>query len=133
MDSPHHRKIELQAPADLTYLLSNVRAAAQSKLDSAFPPSAAPKDGEEDALRGKVEELVQDVRYVSPNPRNFALLQIFTSLRLLLKRRGRGRQERADTVRETVHHHNLLPRPALADHKWHRWAYRLPFTLPFKT
>ena len=60
MDSPHHRKIELQSPADLTYLLSNVRASAQSKLDSAFPPSAAPK-GEEDALRGKVEELIQEV------------------------------------------------------------------------
>lgn len=60
MNDPHHRKIELQAPADLTYLLNNIRASAQQKLDSAFLPSAAPK-GEEDALRAKVEELVQAV------------------------------------------------------------------------
>ncbi len=60
MNDPHHRKIELQAPADLTYLLTNIRASAQQKLDSAFPPSAAPK-GKEDALRTKVEELVQAV------------------------------------------------------------------------
>jgi len=60
MNDPHHRKIELQAPADLTYLLTNIRASARQKLDSAFPPSAAPK-GEEDALRAKVEELVQTV------------------------------------------------------------------------
>lgn len=59
MDAPHHRKIELQSPADLTYLLSNLRASAHQKLDTAFPPSAAPKDGE-DALRAKVEHLVRE-------------------------------------------------------------------------
>ena len=59
MDAPHHRKIELQSPADLTYLLSNVRTSAHQKLDTAFPPSAAPKD-KEDALRAKVEQLVQE-------------------------------------------------------------------------
>lgn len=63
MSDSHHRKIELQAPADLTYLLSNIRASAQQKLDSAFPPSAAPK-GEEDAMRAKVEELINTV--ISP-------------------------------------------------------------------
>ncbi|KAG8529223.1 uncharacterized protein KY384_005858 [Bacidia gigantensis] len=55
---PHHRKIDLQAPADLTYLLTNIRTAAQEKLDTAIPPSAAPQG--EDAYRSKVEELVQD-------------------------------------------------------------------------
>ncbi|MCJ1381897.1 hypothetical protein MMC17_005009 [Xylographa soralifera] len=53
----HHRKIDLQAPQDLTYLLGNITKAAQEKLDVHFPPSAAPQ-GEEDALRTKVEGLV---------------------------------------------------------------------------
>ncbi|MCJ1402036.1 hypothetical protein MMC11_005255 [Xylographa trunciseda] len=53
----HHRKIDLQAPQDLTYLLSNITKAAQEKLDIHFPPSAAPQ-GEEDAFRTKVEGLV---------------------------------------------------------------------------
>lgn len=69
MNDPHHRKIELQAPADLTYLLTNIRASAQQKIDSAFPPSAAPK-GEEDALRAKVEEFVQTVSPPTPPQRN---------------------------------------------------------------
>ncbi|MCJ1392390.1 hypothetical protein MMC18_005257 [Xylographa bjoerkii] len=53
----HHRKIDLQAPQDLTYLLGNITKAAQDKLDIHFPPSAAPQ-GEEDAFRTKVEGLV---------------------------------------------------------------------------
>ena len=56
----HHRKIDLQSPQDLTYLLSNIRNAAQQKLDLHIPPSAAPKG--EDAFRTKVEELVYQVR-----------------------------------------------------------------------
>lgn len=56
----HHRKIDLQSPSDLTYLLNNIKAVAQEKLDLAIPPSAAPKG--EDAYRVKVEELVQEVR-----------------------------------------------------------------------
>lgn len=55
----HHRKIDLQSPSDLTYLLNNIKAAAQEKLDLAIPPSAAPEG--EDAYRTKVEELVQEV------------------------------------------------------------------------
>ncbi|KAL8829909.1 MAG: hypothetical protein Q9191_001729 [Dirinaria sp. TL-2023a] len=58
MDPPHRRQIELQAPADFTYLLANIRASAQQKIEAAFPRSAAPQR-EEDALRSKVEELVQ--------------------------------------------------------------------------
>lgn len=57
----HHRKIDLQSPSDLTYLLNNIKAAAQEKLDLAIPPSAAPEG--EDAYRTKVEELVQEVPY----------------------------------------------------------------------
>ncbi|ORY67210.1 uncharacterized protein BCR38DRAFT_407211 [Pseudomassariella vexata] len=54
----HHRKIELQAPEDLTYLLANVRRAATSRIDEAFPPV----DGEqgEDELRTRIEELVTE-------------------------------------------------------------------------
>lgn len=55
----HHRKIDLQAPADLTYLLNNIKAAAKQKLDLAIPPLAAPEG--EDAYRPIVEELVQEV------------------------------------------------------------------------
>ena len=63
----HHRKIDLQAPQDLTYLLGNITKAAQEKLDIHFPPSAAPQ-GEEDAFRTKVEGLVHQVRLSFPHP-----------------------------------------------------------------
>ncbi|MCJ1256351.1 hypothetical protein MMC24_004172 [Lignoscripta atroalba] len=53
---PHHRKIDLQSPQDLNYLLSNIKAAAQQKLDLHISPSADPKG--EDPFRTKVEELV---------------------------------------------------------------------------
>lgn len=53
------RKIELQSPADMQHLISVARRAARSKIDDAFPPSAAPKDGEDDGVRRRVEELVE--------------------------------------------------------------------------
>lgn len=52
-----HRKIELQSPADLTYLIANVSRAAREKIDKHLPPDAAP-DGKEDEMRNRVEELV---------------------------------------------------------------------------
>ena len=55
----HHRKIDLQSPSDLTYLLNNIKTAAQQKIDLAIPRSAAPEG--EDAYRSRVEELVQGV------------------------------------------------------------------------
>lgn len=61
--SAAHRKIELQAPDDLAYLLANVRRAATARLDEAFPPvdgaSGAAADGDE--LRTRIEELVNEV------------------------------------------------------------------------
>lgn len=66
MDDLHRRRIELQSPADFTYLLTNIRASAQQKIDAAYPNSAAPQQGE-DALKSKVEELVQAVRLTSSN------------------------------------------------------------------
>lgn len=55
-----HRKIELQSPADLTYLIANVSRAAREKIDRHLPPDAAP-EGEEDAMKRRVEVLVDDV------------------------------------------------------------------------
>lgn len=52
----HHRKIELQAPDDLRYLLDNARRAANEKIDRSLPPIEG-----EDALRRRVEELVHEV------------------------------------------------------------------------
>lgn len=57
-----HRKVELQSPADLAYLLANVQRAARQKIDTHFPPEAAPEGGE-DAMRRRVEELVDEVRF----------------------------------------------------------------------
>lgn len=55
-----HRRVELQAPADLAYLIANVKRAARQKIDLHLPPSAAPEGGE-DVLRRRVEELVDEV------------------------------------------------------------------------
>ncbi|KAI1277362.1 hypothetical protein F5Y07DRAFT_388613 [Xylaria sp. FL0933] len=55
MDSA--RKIELQAPEDLAYLIANVRRAATARIDEAFPPV---DDSTEDELRTRIEELVND-------------------------------------------------------------------------
>ena len=43
LPSTHHRKIELQSPADLTYLQSNLSRTAQDKLDLHFPRLAYQK------------------------------------------------------------------------------------------
>lgn len=54
-----HRRIELQSPADLHYLYANATQSATQKLDLHFPPSAAPRDGEDaDDMRRRVEALV---------------------------------------------------------------------------
>jgi hypothetical protein len=52
----HHRKIELQSPDDLQYLISNVRRAANEKIDKDLPPIEG-----EDKMRRRVEELVSEV------------------------------------------------------------------------
>ena len=55
-----HRKVELQSPADLSYLIANVSRAAREKIDKHLPPDAAPEG--EDAMRRRVEQLVDEVR-----------------------------------------------------------------------
>lgn len=60
-DSEAQRKIELQAPDDLAYLLTNVRRAAAARLDEAFPPvDGADAAAGEDELRTRIEKLVDD-------------------------------------------------------------------------
>lgn len=53
------RKIELQSPDDLAYLITNVRNAAIEHLNEAFPPVEG--DGGEDELRNQIEMLVNEV------------------------------------------------------------------------
>jgi hypothetical protein len=60
MDSA--RKIELQSPEDLAYLVENVRRAATARIDEAFPPV---DDNTEDELRSRIEELVNEVCFLS--------------------------------------------------------------------
>ncbi|KAK4131086.1 hypothetical protein BT67DRAFT_342376, partial [Trichocladium antarcticum] len=60
MDQATHRHIELQAPEDLTYLIDNVRSAAADSINAAFPPVDAATDGQEDELRNRIEQLVND-------------------------------------------------------------------------
>ncbi|KAJ5953130.1 Kinetochore Mis14 [Penicillium verhagenii] len=54
-----HRRIELQAPADLTYLYTNTVSLSRKKLDLYFPPSAT-NDDTPDPMRERVRELVDD-------------------------------------------------------------------------
>ncbi|KAM0246900.1 hypothetical protein ACHAQJ_010039 [Trichoderma viride] len=53
------RKIELQSPEDLAYLITNVRNAAIEHLNEAFPPVEG-TDGGEDELRNQIEALVNE-------------------------------------------------------------------------
>lgn len=54
------RKIELQSPDDLTFLIANVRRAAAERLNEAFPVVEG-NDGE-DELRNQIEKLVNEVK-----------------------------------------------------------------------
>ncbi|KAL8854062.1 MAG: hypothetical protein Q9221_001185 [Calogaya cf. arnoldii] len=60
---PHHRKIDLQSPADLTYLHTNIKTSARQKLDLAIPVSATPTNEPNDSFRPQVQQLIQD--YIS--------------------------------------------------------------------
>ncbi|KAJ5236848.1 hypothetical protein N7489_006939 [Penicillium chrysogenum] len=59
MAAPHYRKVELQSPADFTYLYANTVALSRRKLDLYFPPSATDNDTP-DPMRERVRELVDD-------------------------------------------------------------------------
>lgn len=53
------RKIELQEPEDLIYLIQNVRAEATAQLNEAFPP-VEDQDGRGDELRLRIEKEVHE-------------------------------------------------------------------------
>jgi kinetochor protein Mis14/NSL1 len=55
-----HRKIEMQSPEDLAYLIDNVRRAADESINAAFPPVEGAA-GQEDELRTRIEQLVHEV------------------------------------------------------------------------
>jgi kinetochor protein Mis14/NSL1 len=61
MAAPHYRKVELQSPADFTYLYANTVALSRQKLDLNLPPSAT-NDDKPDPMRERVRELVDEVR-----------------------------------------------------------------------
>ncbi|KKY30933.1 putative kinetochore protein [Diaporthe ampelina] len=64
-----HRKIELQSPEDLTFLINNVRRAAEEHINAAFPPVEGQDDAAagDDELRVRIEKLVADVCYFLPH------------------------------------------------------------------
>lgn len=59
-----HRKIELQSPEDLTFLINNVRRAAEEHVNAAFPPVDDSQD-DADELRVRIEKLVADVCFLN--------------------------------------------------------------------
>lgn len=61
MTESAHRKIELQSPADLTFLIANVTRAAREKLDRHLPPDATSEEVGEDAMRIRVEQILDEV------------------------------------------------------------------------
>jgi kinetochor protein Mis14/NSL1 len=62
-DAVAHRKIELQSPEDLIYLITNVRKAAADSINAAFPPVEGEDGHGEDELRVQIENLVEEVRH----------------------------------------------------------------------
>ncbi|KAF7712161.1 Uncharacterized protein PECH_001004 [Penicillium ucsense] len=59
MAAPHYRKVELQSPADFTYLYANTVALSRQKIDLNLPPSAT-HDDKPDPMRERVRELVDE-------------------------------------------------------------------------
>ncbi|CRG85266.1 kinetochor protein Mis14/NSL1 [Talaromyces islandicus] len=60
MQAPHHRKVELQSNADLSYLYTNAIALSRQKLDQVYPPSANDDANEPDPVKTRVKELVEE-------------------------------------------------------------------------
>jgi hypothetical protein len=111
-----HRKIELQSPEDLTFLITNVRRAAEEHINAAFPPVDDTQDDGADELRVRIEKLVVDVCFfffLSSHPSIGLLwLPLFPSI-VNESRNERG----ADRTGPTVHLADLHPRGAKPLHK----------------
>ena len=63
-DQAQMRKVELGSPEDMRYIIKSIQAAAKKKTDLHIPPVQA--EGDDDLLRKRVEELVDDVRISLP-------------------------------------------------------------------
>lgn len=61
-----YRKIELQSPDDLVFLIQNARNTATAHLDEAFPPLQGTGAGEKDEMRSQIEDLVDKARRPPP-------------------------------------------------------------------
>lgn len=62
MAEPFHRKIELQSLDDLTYLIGNIRHAAEVEIEKALPQVyTAAEERREDDMRVVVERMVGEV------------------------------------------------------------------------
>ncbi|KAF2718498.1 hypothetical protein K431DRAFT_230703 [Polychaeton citri CBS 116435] len=53
-----HRRVELQSPADLHYLVNNLQHVAYKRLDKQFPSDQ--RNGQQDATRTKAESLIDE-------------------------------------------------------------------------
>ncbi|RPA98961.1 hypothetical protein L873DRAFT_1807656, partial [Choiromyces venosus 120613-1] len=64
MEPNRMRKIEVQSPEDIRFILENLTNAARAKINQHLPPSSA--DNNNDELRKRVEGMVIEVPYPSP-------------------------------------------------------------------
>jgi len=75
-DQDFHRKIELQSPDDLQYLVSNIRRATDAEIERSLPSlpgitdGEGLKDGKGDDMRVVVERLVGEVCLHFLNPQS---------------------------------------------------------------
>jgi kinetochor protein Mis14/NSL1 len=77
MAASQYRKIELQSPADLSYLYTNTVNISRRKLDLHLPPPSNNSNGDSNArdpMKERVKELVDEVRQ-APKPN-----RVFVSL-----------------------------------------------------
>ncbi|KAF3490975.1 uncharacterized protein GIQ15_00492 [Arthroderma uncinatum] len=65
MQEPHHRKVELQSTADLSYLYTNTLTVAREKIDLHFPPSA---NDDSDPMKERVRSLFINKTFTSAIP-----------------------------------------------------------------
>lgn len=65
MQAPHHRKVELQSNADLSFLYTNALALSRQRLDQEYPPQENDNANESDPVKTRVKELLEEV-YFSP-------------------------------------------------------------------
>jgi hypothetical protein len=60
MEQYRMRKIDVQSPEDVRFLIENLSRAARAKIDLHLPTGAVDRD---DELRKRVEDMVMEVRY----------------------------------------------------------------------